>query len=71
MIGVFDASARGCAQCSPIGAPLSGNGRLEREARNADASLLLGRLVPVRRNPADEKPGNGPRLLDPARKEHP
>jgi len=71
MKSVVDASATGAARCPPIGAPVSAKGRLERDARTADASLSLGRLAQVRRNPAHEKPGNGPRLLDPARKEHP
>jgi hypothetical protein len=71
MKGAVDASARGAARCPPIGAPVSAKGRLERDARTADASLSLGRLAPVRRNPAHEIPGNGLRLLAPARKEHP
>jgi hypothetical protein len=64
MIGVVDASATGAARRPPIGAPASAKGR-------TDASLSLGRLAPLRRNPAHEKPGSGPRLLDPGRKEHP
>jgi hypothetical protein len=71
MIGVVDASATGAARRPPIGAPASAKGRLERDARTVAASLSLGRLAPLRRNPAHEKPGSGPRLLDPGRKEHP
>jgi hypothetical protein len=71
MIGVVDASATGAARRPPIGAPASAKGRLERDTRAADASLSLRRLAPVRRSTPRGKPGNGPRLLDPGRKEHP
>jgi hypothetical protein len=43
---------------------------LERDAHAADASLSPRRLAPVRRSTPRGKPGNGPRPLHQARKEH-